>query len=104
MNPDTLNFLTTLAFVAINIDLGMQIWQVWQMQSSADVSISGVVIRTVAIFILLIKYTYIQDPVLIWGQVVIATLILYYLTLLIRLRSKKPKPLKRKSTNSRIKV
>ena len=91
---DTLDLLTAIALGALSIDVGLQIWRVMKMKSSEDVSISGVVIRFIAALVMLVKFSWIQDAVLVWGQVILVIVLTYYLFLLVKLRPRKDrKPL-----------
>lgn len=89
MNLDTLNLLTGLALGALCVDVCLQIWRVWKVKSSQEVSIIGVSIRFGAAMIMLVKFAWIQDSVLVWGQTILVALITYYLILLVRLRPRK---------------
>lgn len=83
---DTLDLLTAIALCALSVDVGLQIWRVMKMKSSEDVSISGVIIRFIAALVMLVKFAWIQDAVLVWGQVILVIVLTYYLFLLVKLR------------------
>ena len=80
---------TLISLIALNIDILLQNKRVWGRKSSKDISLSGLLVRYIAIFILLAKYFSLQDWVLIVGQAIIAVNVTIYLVLVVRFRSAK---------------
>ena len=63
-----LDFLTLLSYVALNIDIVLQIRRIYQTKSSYDLSLFGLTIRYVAILIILVKFVSLGDVSLVIGQ------------------------------------
>lgn len=83
---NTVDSLTIVSLVAINIDILLQNIRVFQRKSSLDISLLGTTIRYLAIIILLAKYLTIHDTVLIIGQTVILVNVGAYTYLVVRYR------------------
>ena len=89
-----LDFLTLLSFIGLNIDVLLQAHKVRQVKSSEDISISGLLVRFVAIFVILYKMLCVGDLALIAGQALLAITFTSYLVLVL---SYVPKAKKRKA-------
>lgn len=81
-----LDLATAFSLVALNIDIVLQNIRVFRRKSSSDVSLSGLIVRYVAIFVILLKYLSLSDWVLLMGQAVIAANVTVYLVLVVRYR------------------
>jgi hypothetical protein len=86
-----LDLLTLFSYVALNVDILLQIRRIYQTKSSRDLSLLGLSIRYTAILIILIKFAELGDLPLILGQGLIAitfttyfALALYYFVRLMR--------------------
>ena len=86
MLETTINYATVLAYIALSVDVIFQIHKIWVRKSSADVSIPGVVIRTTAIGVFLVKFTLLKDMIIIAGQSVFLLLMAVYIVLLVTYR------------------
>lgn len=62
-----LNLATTFSLTALNVDIVLQNIRVFRRKSSQDISLPGVIVRYVAIFIILFKYLSLSDWVLCLG-------------------------------------
>lgn len=63
-----LDILTLLSYIALNVDIILQIRRIYETKSSHDLSLLGLVIRYIAILIILIKFISLEDLPLIIGQ------------------------------------
>lgn len=88
-----LDLLTLLSYVALNIDIVLQIRRIYQTKSSHDLSLFGLTIRYVAILVILIKFVSLSDVSLVIGQgLITVTFTAYFaLAVLYFLRRKKHK-------------
>ncbi len=74
-----LDTLTLLSYMALNIDIILQVRRIYKTKSSKDLSLVGMTIRYIAILIVLFKFISLSDTSLIIGQSVIAlTFTLYF--------------------------
>jgi uncharacterized protein with PQ loop repeat len=89
-----LDFLTLLSFIGLNIDVILQAHKVRQVKSSEDISIAGLMVRFVAIFVILYKLICVGDMALIFGQALLALTFTSYMFLVF---SYLPKAKKRKN-------
>jgi len=78
-----LDLITLLSFVGLTIDILLQAHKVRQMKSSEDISLLGLSVRFIAIFIILYKLIIVGDFALIVGQAMIAIVFTSYLVLVI---------------------
>ena len=78
-----LDYAVALAYVALLFDMALQIRRVTLRKSSGDISIVGVVVRTLASIVFMLKYVYMQDPLLTIGQSLLLTLLAIYVFLII---------------------
>lgn len=78
---DLLDYLTVASYVALNVDIVLQILQIYKTKSSKDLSIAGLVIRFLAILIITIKFISVGDTPLIAGQILIAVTFTVYFVL-----------------------
>jgi uncharacterized protein with PQ loop repeat len=88
----TLDTLTFISYVALNIDVVLQIRRVYKTKSSRDLSLLGMTIRYAAIVIILIKFISLKDESLILGQGLIAiTFSIYFVLAVLYFRYRKKK-------------
>ena len=83
-----IDYATIVAYGALSIDVVFQINTIWTRKSSADVSILGVIIRTTAISIFLLKFLLLGDTIIIAGQSVFLVLMAVYISLLVMYRTR----------------
>jgi uncharacterized protein with PQ loop repeat len=76
-----LDVLTLLSYAALNIDVLLQIRRIYATKSSHDLSLTGMIVRYVAILIILIKFATLSDIPLIIGQALVAVTFTAYLCL-----------------------
>jgi uncharacterized protein with PQ loop repeat len=76
-----LDVLTILSYLALNIDIILQIKRIYKTKSSEDLSLSGMTIRYVAILVILIKFVSLSDMPLMIGQGIIAVTFTIYFVL-----------------------
>lgn len=76
-----LDFLTLLSYIALNVDVVLQIKRIRETKSSHDLSLLGLAVRYIAIFIILIKFVSLDDLPLIIGQGLITITFTIYLVL-----------------------
>jgi hypothetical protein len=77
----TLDLLTLLSYVALNVDILFQIRRIYRTKSSLDLSLVGMSIRYAAILIILAKFISLSDLPLILGQGLIVLTFTTYLAL-----------------------
>ena len=87
MPDQLLNAITLFAYAALAVDFFLQIHRVWIQQHSRDISILGVIIRTTAAAVILIKIAIVGDIYLIIGQLVMVILLFAYLFIVFRFRN-----------------
>ena len=76
-----LNWLTLMSYAALNIDIILETRRIHRTRSSNDLSIIGMAIRFIVVFIILAKFASIGDRLLIAGQGVIAVTFSVYFAL-----------------------
>jgi hypothetical protein len=81
LNMTTLDLLTLLSYVALNVDILFQIRRIYRTKSSHDLSLVGMSIRYAAILIILAKFISLSDLPLILGQGLIVLTFTTYLAL-----------------------
>jgi len=86
MSETIVNYATTIAFLIACADLVIQIRHLNKRKSSHDISLLGAAMRFFAVNILLIKYSLLKDPVLIFGQATFNTLLGVYTFHIIKYR------------------
>lgn len=91
-----LDFLTLMSFIGLNIDVLLQAHKIRQVKSSEDISMSGLVVRFVAIFIILYKMLCVGDLALIVGQALLAITFTSYMILVFSYMPKTKKSKSRK--------
>lgn len=74
-----LDFATIVSYVALNVDLLLEIAKIRKNKSSRDVSLPGLSIRYAAVLIIFIKFASLSDVPLIIGQGCIALSMTLYL-------------------------
>lgn len=89
-----LDFLTLLSFIGLNVDVLLQARKIRAIKSSDEISILGLMVRFVAIFVILYKLICIGDLALIVGQGLLAITFTSYMVLVF---SYLPKAKKRKT-------
>lgn len=76
-----LDFLTLLSFIGLNVDIILQVHKIRQVKSSEDISLTGLFIRFIAIFVILYKLICVGDMALIFGQALLAVTFTGYMFL-----------------------
>jgi uncharacterized protein with PQ loop repeat len=76
-----LDWLTILAYIAVNIDMVLQTKRIYKTKSSEDLSLVGMTVRYLAIIIVLFKFVSLDSMSLITGQVVTTLTFTVYFTL-----------------------
>ena len=76
-----LDILTVLSYIALNVDILLQIKRIHETKSSEDLSLTGLVVRYVAILIIMLKFLSLEDLPLILGQGLIVITFTIYLAL-----------------------
>jgi len=96
MIMNLLDLLTLLSFIGLNIDVLLQARKIREVKSSEDISITGLMIRFVAIIIILYKLIRVGDLALILGQ---ALLVITFTSYMVLVFSYLPKRRKQKTRN-----
>lgn len=87
---DILDWLTLISYIALNVDVMLQIHRIYSTKSSHDLSMLGMTIRYIAIAIILVKFIELGDMPLLLGQVLIAgTFTVYFMLAIVYARHKK---------------
>jgi len=73
-----LDSLTLISYIALNIDLVLQIRRIYKTKSSDDISLTGIASRYVAIIIILIKFISLESVPLVVGQGLVAVTFTVY--------------------------
>ncbi len=76
-----LDWFTLFSYIALNVDVVLQILQIYKTKSSKDLSLLGMIIRYAAIIIILMKFISLHDTPLILGQGLIALTFTVYFVL-----------------------
>ena len=76
-----LDILTVLSYVALNVDILLQVKRIHGTKSSEDLSLTGLVVRYIAILIIMFKFLSLEDLPLILGQGLIVITFTIYLAL-----------------------
>lgn len=76
-----LDFLTLLSFIGLNVDVILQARKIREIKSSEEISIPGLMVRFVAIFVILYKLICVGDMALIFGQALLALTFTSYMFL-----------------------
>ena len=76
-----LDILTVLSYIALNVDILLQVKRIHETKSSEDLSLTGLVVRYVAILIIMLKFLSLEDLPLILGQGLIVITFTIYLAL-----------------------
>lgn len=78
-----IDYLTLVAYAALNIDVIAQTIHIFRRRSSLDISIYGVLLRFVAIAIIWLKLNQLGDiPVLIGHSFILITFVVYFITII----------------------
>ena len=92
-----LDWLTLSSYIALNIDIVLQIRRIYQRKSSEDLSLLGMTIRYIAILIIIIKFAAIGDTSLIIGQgIAVITFGTYFALALVYFRNRKTEKVEEK--------
>lgn len=86
-----LDYATVASYIALNIDVVLQIHHIRNTRSSRDLSLTGLVVRYGAILLILYKFISLDDNSLILGQTLVALTFTAYLVLAITYARHKPK-------------
>ena len=78
-----INYATAIAFIALTIDIILQIRKLIRRKSSRDISLKGCAIRLVAIMLLEAKFIALNDFWLIVGQGLFNVLFITYFVLIL---------------------
>jgi uncharacterized RDD family membrane protein YckC len=74
-----LDLLTLLSYIALNVDIVLQIRRIYHTKSSRDLSLFGMSVRYAAILIVLFKFISLSDAPLILGQgLIVLTFTTYF--------------------------
>lgn len=82
------NYATAIAFIALTIDIMLQIRKLIRRKSAKDISRKGCTIRLIAILLLEAKFIVLKDFWLILGQGLFNVLFLVYFVLILKYRKK----------------
>jgi hypothetical protein len=84
---NVLDILTIISYLALNIDIILQIKRIYQTKSSEDLSLIGMTIRYVAIIVILVKFASLSDiPLMIGQSIIAATFTIYFVLALLYFR------------------
>ena len=87
---DLLDWLTLGAYLALNVDLILQTRRIYTTKSSNDLSIIGLCIRYVVVFVVLAKFVSLNDHLLMFGQgLIVLTFTAYFFLALYYMRHRK---------------
>ena len=81
-----INYGTLLAYIAFSTDLGMQIYKIYDRESSDDIAWKGTVARLIGCIVLIVKFVGVQDIYLIVGQTLFTFVVIAYLTAILHYR------------------
>jgi len=87
-----LDWLTLISYMALNIDIILQIGRIYKRKSSEDLSLVGMTIRFIAILIIAVKFFTLGDVPLIIGQgMAVVTFGTYFVLAIIYFRHRRAK-------------
>jgi hypothetical protein len=86
---ELINLLVIVSFVALNLDVLLQNYRLYQIRESVDISLSGVALRLFAVIVLATKFYLLDEGALFAGQSILAVNVAVYLVLVTRYRYKK---------------
>ncbi len=89
MYMDFIDLLTLISYAALNVDLIFQIRRLKKTHSSEDISITGLVVRYLAILVILYKFIRLGDVALTIGQLLILLTVSVYFYFVLRYRGVK---------------
>jgi uncharacterized protein with PQ loop repeat len=85
-----LDLLTLLSYIALNVDIMLQVKRIYRRKSSDDLSLVGMTIRYIAIIIILVKFASLRDVPLVIGQGLCAvTFTVYFVLAVLYFRHRK---------------
>ena len=80
------DYALIIAFIALTLDIIIQIIHIWKRKSSKDISIKGCIIRFVGALVLLTKFFLLKDTYLIFGQTLFMLTYTIYVFLIVYFR------------------
>lgn len=86
---EIVNILVIISYIALNLDVLLQNYRVYQIRESVDISLTGVVMRLFAVAVLAFKFHLLSEWALYIGQTILAVNVAAYLLLVTRYRYKK---------------
>ncbi len=86
---EIVNTLVIISYIALNLDVLLQNYRVYQIRESVDISLTGVVLRLFAVAVLAFKFHLLSEWALYIGQTILAINVGVYLLLVTRYRYKK---------------
>ena len=86
---ELINLLVIVSFVALNLDVLLQNYRLYQINESVDISLYGVALRLFAVIVLATKFYLLDERALFVGQLILAGNVTVYLVLVTRYRNKK---------------
>lgn len=90
-----LDWLTLVSYIALNVDIVLQIKRIYQRKSSEDLSLVGMTIRYAAILIIAFKFLSLGDLPLIIGQgIAVVTFGAYFALAILYFRHRRVKNVK----------
>lgn len=98
---ELINLLVVVSFVALNLDVLLQNYRLYQIRESVDISLSGVALRLFAVIILATKFYVLNENALFIGQSILSVNVSIYLILVTRYRYKKKRGYVPKKKNKR---
>lgn len=78
---NSLNVLTIISYIALNVDILLQIVRIYKTKSSRDISLTGLSIRYAATLVIFVKFFSLSDYPLILGQGLIVVTCTIYIVL-----------------------
>ena len=81
-----IDYALIIAFIALTLDIIIQIIHIWKRRSSKDISLKGCIIRFIGVLIILVKFFLLKDIYLIFGQTLLMLTYILYIFLIIYFR------------------
>lgn len=78
-----IDYALIIAFVALTLDIIIQIYHINKRKSSGDISLKGCIIRIFGAGVLQIKFFSLNDAYLIFGQTIFLSIYMIYFLLII---------------------
>lgn len=86
---ELINTLVIISYIALNLDVLLQNYRLYEIRESVDISLSGVALRLFAVIILATKFYLLNEGALFIGQSLLGLNVTVYLVLVTRYRRKK---------------